>query len=65
VCAFALRAEQAEEFHRFGTSGAEPVRYVSVELGRFAWLENQIMVTEDDPKPTVEHIEPFVTFVSP
>lgn len=37
VRAFALLAEQAEELDRFGTGGAEPVRYAGVELGR-AWL---------------------------
>jgi hypothetical protein len=30
VCAFALPAEQAEELDRFGTGGAEPVRYPGV-----------------------------------
>ncbi len=48
VDAFALRAEDAEEFHGVFVDVAEPVREVGVELGDLALGEDEVLVAEDD-----------------
>jgi hypothetical protein len=63
VYALALSAEQVEELAWFRAGGAEPVRYASVELRRFAGREHQIMFTENEPQSPVEDITPFVALV--
>ena len=63
MCAFALGAEQAEEFDRFGSGGAEPVWHACVELGRLARYEHQILLAEDEPQPSIEDIQPFVALM--
>lgn len=63
MCTFSLPAEQAEELDWLGASGAEPVGYASVELGRFPRRKHKIVFTEDEPEPPIENVEPFVAFV--
>src|SRR5689334_8529951 len=65
VGAFALLADEAEVLDGTGAGGAEPVRGAGVELGGFAWLEEEIVLAEDQAERAVEHVDPVVALVGP
>lgn len=63
VDAFALRAEDAEEFHGVFVGVAEPVREVGVELGDLTLGEDEVLATEDDAEVAAQDVQPVVALV--
>jgi hypothetical protein len=63
VEAFALGAEDAQELHGVCVGVAEPVGEVGVEFGDLAGGEDEVLVTEYYPQPSIEDVEPVVALV--
>ena len=58
-------SEQAQELHRIVPGGTEPVRDSGVELGHLALLQDQVVIGDDQPQPTGQHVQPLVALVDP
>src|SRR5665213_1477758 len=61
--ALSLRPEQAEEFNGFGSGVGEPVWDPGVELGGLTGSKDQIVLAQDQPKPALEDVQPFVALM--
>ena len=60
---FARTSEDAEHFGGAVAGAAEPVRHLGVELGCLADTEDQILVTQHEPHPAREDVEPLEALV--
>jgi hypothetical protein len=63
--ALALGAEERQILHGVRAGVTEPVWYPSVELGRLAGSQHEVVLAEYEPEPPAEDVEPLVTFVGP
>jgi hypothetical protein len=61
----ALRTEQAEDLDRLVAGRPEPVGHAGVELGDLAGSELDVVVGDDEPQPSGEHVQPLVALVDP
>src|SRR6202022_4531419 len=58
--AFALRAEQREEFDGLRAGAVEPMRHSRVELGHLARSQHQVVLAKHQPQLATEDIEPLI-----
>jgi hypothetical protein len=61
---FALRAEDAQQFHRLQARVGDHVRDAGVELGCLAGGEDEVPVAQGEAEPAGDHVEPFVALVA-
>jgi hypothetical protein len=52
-----------QELYRVRVGGAEPVRFVGVELGDLPRAQGVVAFAEDEPEPAGEDVEPLIAGV--